>query len=286
MTRMKRLLCFIALPLAFWACNQKITFPSVAENPTNAHHSGQFVWHDLATYNPEVAITFYSQVFGWNFEQLGSGNNSYYVIKNNGKRIGGVFKLNDEYGKVAEWISSVSVNNIDDAINYNLAEGGKTIFKKAYFPGRGESALVSDPQGAFVALLFSDSGDPEFKKSSDISVNEWLWNELWTNDFDRSVVYYKGLFSYKAENLPQGNRPYVLFNNGINTLSGAINNPVEDSRSSWMPYIKVTNVKKMVEKAKAAGAHVMLEPTSSIRRGTVAVLMDPTGGQFTIQEWN
>jgi len=29
----------------------------------------------------------------------------------------------------------------------------------------------------------------------------------------------------------------------------------------------------------------MLEPGPEIRKGTVAVLLDPTGAQFTIQQW-
>ncbi|WP_319500379.1 VOC family protein [uncultured Draconibacterium sp.] len=275
----------IVLTIILMACNSAITFPPVSQTPTNSHNQGQFVWHDLATYDPLAAKDFYSEVFDWEFETLGTGSNVYYVVKNKGIPIGGMFKLADKYGKAAEWIASISVPDVDAAISYNTSGGGKTIFKKAAFDGRGETALVQDPQGAFVAFLHSESGDPQPQRAGNIKMNSWLWNELWTNDLDASLGFYRGLTSSETEEVKAAKVPYFMFKQDNNTFSGAIGNPVEGARSAWMPYIKVKDVNATFEKAKAAGAHVMMEPTQSIRKGTVAVLMDPTGAQFTIQQW-
>lgn len=286
---MKRKLHFIStlmvISFILAACNPGISFPPVSKIPTNTYFQGKFIWHDLATYNPRAAQTFYSKVFGWEFETLGSGDNTYYVVKNNDVPIGGMFKLADKYGKVAEWISSVSVPDLDAAVTYNTTTGGKTVFKKASFSGRGETALVQDPQGAFIAFLKAEGGDPVATRPVLIATNSWLWNELWTNDLDASMDYYKGLLNYSADEVPGSKAPYFLFSNGGNVYSGVLGNPVEGARSSWMPYIKVKNVKETYDKAIAAGAKSMLEPMSSVRMGTVAVLLDPTGAQFTIQQW-
>ena len=283
--KVKVFLALIVSAIILMACNPAITFPPVSESATNTHNQGQFVWHDLASYNPVAARDFYSEVFGWEFETLGSGEGLYYVIKNEGVPIGGIFKLADKYGRAAEWISSLSVPDVNAAVKYNSAAGGQTIFKKATFDGRGETALVQDPQGAFVAFLHSESGDPQPQRAGNIKMNSWLWNELWTTDLDASLEYYKGLANYETEEVKESKVPYFLFKQGNNTFSGAIGNPVEGARSSWMPYIKVKDVNATFEKANAAGARVMMEPTPSIRKGTVAVLMDPTGAQFAIQQW-
>ncbi|RKD90806.1 VOC family protein [Mangrovibacterium diazotrophicum] len=275
----------IVLTLIVTACTTGIEFPSVTQSPTGLHNTGQFVWHDLATYDPSTAKAFYSKVFGWEFETLGSGDNLYYVIKNNGVPIGGLFKLADKYGKAAEWIGSMSVSDLDAAIRYNEASGGNTIFKKAAFAGRGETVMLKDPQGAFIALLTSESGDPLPKRPGDIAMNSWLWNELWTTSLTESVDFYKGLIGYESDAVTGAKAPYIIFKSENKVYSGAIGNPVEGARSSWMPYIKVKDVNETLELAKAAGAHVMMEPSPSIRKGTVAVLTDPTGGQFTIQQW-
>ncbi|WP_274474346.1 VOC family protein [Mangrovimonas aestuarii] len=264
------------------SCDSSITYPSISEKATGINNPGQFVWHDLATSNPNVAMKFYGEVFGWKFETLGSGNNLYYVIKNQGKSIGGIFQLAQKYGENSEWIGSMSVQNLETAVSFNETNGGKTIYKIADFKGRGETALIQDPQGAIVALLKSATGDPE---NGSLVNNEWLWNELWTTDLDGSLRFYKGLVEYESMEVEQSKAPYFIFSNTGKKLSGALKNPVREARSAWMPYIKVDDVNKSVAKAEAAGAYVVMKPNQEIRNGTVAVLIDPLGAQFTIQEW-
>jgi hypothetical protein len=285
MQQAKQLTGLLFILLMISSCNTGITFPPVSETATGTHNPGQFVWHDLATSDPAVAMDFYSKVFNWEFETLGAGDKSYHVIVNGGKKIGGIFKLADEYGNSAEWISSLSVNDVGAAVTYNSSLGGKTVFKRSVFDGRGETALVQDPQGAFVALLRAEGGDPDFVRAADVSFDSWLWNELWTTDLSGSLEFYKGLAAYETEEVKNSKNPYYLFKKNDRAWSGAIGNPVEGARSAWMPYVRVKDVEETVAKAKAAGAHIMMEPNPDIRKGTVAVFLDPTGGQITVQQW-
>ncbi len=264
------------------SCITGISYPPVTQSPTGNHHTGQFVWHDLASPDPSASMDFYSKVFGWKFETLGSGETSYYVISANGKAIGGIFKLADRYGTVGEWVSSVSVPDVDAAVNYNEMQGGKTVFKTVNFKGRGKTALVQDPQGAMVAFLYAEGGDPDF---SEPAINTWLWNELWTTDMEGSIKYYEDLFKFSGKSILGSKAPYFVFEKDKKKYCGVLGNPVEGARSAWMPYIRVSDVNAVMEKAKKAGAHVMLEPNADIRKGSVAVLLDPQGAQFTIQEW-
>lgn len=265
------------------SCDSSITYPPVSDMPTGEYHPGQFVWHDLASPNPNAAMDFYAEVFGWEFNTLGSGETAYYVITNNNKPIGGIFKLASKFGTAGEWVSSMSVADVDDAVNYNTEQGGKTVFKTATFKGRGKTALVQDPQGAMIAFLHAEGGDPEYNTNHE--ENSWLWSELWTNDYDASMNYYTKLIGYSGKSILGSKVPYYVFEKDGKKYSGLLGNPVEDARSSWMPYIRVADVNKTVEVAKKAGATLMMEPNETIRNGSVAVLLDPLGGQFTIQEW-
>jgi len=264
------------------ACVNEITYPSVTEIPTGERHPGQFVWHDLATSNPEAAMDFYAAVFGWEYKTLGSGDKAYYVIMLNNKPIGGIFKLAEKYGKVSEWVGSISVKDVDEAVAYNQTKGGLTVFKAADFKGRGRTALVQDPQGAMIAFLLAEGGDPKFVEPEE---NSWLWNELWTTDIEGSLKYYKDLCGYTEKSILGSKVPYYIFEKDGNKYSGILGNPVEGARSSWMPYIRVSDVAKTLDLAKNAGAELMMEPNAKIRNGSVAVLLDPFGAQFTIQKW-
>ena len=269
--------------LLLTSCNGGITYPSVSDNSSGEYHPGQFVWHDLATPNPDASMDFYKSVFGWEYSLIGSGENTYYVILNDDKPIGGMFKLAAKYGNAGEWVGSISVNDVDAAVKYNIDQGGKTIFDAVSFKGRGETALVQDPQGAIVAFLHADGGDPAFIKEP--AENSWLWNELWTNDTDGSLKYYNGLFGFGAKSISGSKAPYFVFEKDKTKYCGVLGNPVEGARSAWMPYIRVSDVKSAVEKAKKAGATIMMEPNENIRKGSVAVILDPYGAQFTVQEW-
>lgn len=264
------------------SCNTGITYPPVSKTPTGEYHPGQFVWHDLATSNPEAAMNFYRAVFGWEYTTYGTGDKAYYVITNNGKPIGGIFKLPEKYSNVSEWVGSVSVPDVDAAVAYNKTQGGQTIYKAVTFKGRGTTALVQDPQGAIVAFLHAEGGDPGF---SEVDENSWLWNELWTTDMEGSQKYYKDLLGFYGKSILGAKAPYFVFEKEKQKYFGIIGNPVEGARSAWMPYIRVSDVKTTVAKTTLAEGEVMMEPNKEIRKGKVAVLLDPVGAQFTVQEW-
>ena len=280
-SKIKILLFLLFTGLLFISCDESITYPSISTTETNVHHPGQFVWHDLVSPNPKLSMEFYKNVFGWRFKTLGSEDTAYHVIYSNGKAIGGISKLAPENGTVGEWIGSISVANVSDAVEYNKNNGGKTIFKAMNVKGRGRTALVQDPQGAIVSFINSKSGDPAIEIN-----NVWLWNELWTNDMEASLNYYKGLIPYQVENVQQAKDTYYAFTNGGKKLSGIMANPVDKMRTSWMPYIKVSNINAVVDKARNSGASIISEPNDNVRNGTLAVIQDPIGAKFALQVLN
>lgn len=271
----------ILLFIGLLSCSQ-MEYPSISENNDQTYSYGQIVWHDLITPNPDKAKTFYSELFGWTFKTLGEGDNAYDVIYNGDKVIGGLIRLDAAKYPRGEWLSSVSVPDVDKAVAYNQQKGGKTMVKAQNFKGRGRSALVMDPQGAYISFVHSESGDPE----ASAEMNSWLWNELWTNDLAKSVTFYKGIAPFDAKEVQDAKVPYYLMKQGNKNFSGIMKNPVEDMRSAWLPYIRVEDVSKISEKAASMGADIMLEPSPEIRNNSVAIIQDPNGAPFAVQIWN
>ncbi|WP_053992277.1 VOC family protein [Mangrovimonas sp. TPBH4] len=273
----------IALLFLFFtfSCDQT-EYPTLSSTDSIQYNHGQIVWHDLITPNPKQAMDFYSSLFGWTYKSLGTDDMAYHVIYSGGHAIGGIIPLNVSTHPSGEWLSSVSVTDVDKAVEYNTAKGGKTLFKPSNFKGRGRSALVQDPQGAYIAYVHSETGDPQFQ----VANNSWLWNELWTNDISGSLGYYKGVAPYAAVENNEEKVPYFILKSGDQKLCGVMKNPVENMRSAWLPYIKVVDVESVTTKATSLGAKIMLEPQDNIRNGTVAIIQDPNGAPFAIQIWN
>ena len=276
------LFCSMLLAVVFYSCDSGITYPSISDSASETINPGQFVWHDLATSNPQGAMDYYGRVYGWQFETLGSGSNAYHVIKNEGDAIGGIFRLAEKYGAASEWVGSISVKDVDASLAYNQEQGGSTVFGATEFKGRGRTALIQDPQGAILALLRATNGDPEI---GDLVNNGWLWNELWTTDLEGSLRFYQDHFQLQQEVVEQAQAPYYIFKLNGKRLSGVMKSPMKEGRSAWIPYIKVNDVNQIFAKAEAAGATTIMKPTHEVRKGTVAVLLDPLGAQFIVQEW-
>jgi len=271
-------LLFLSLALS---CT-KVEYPSLSSTDSIQYNHGQIVWHDLITPNPNQAMDFYTNLFGWTYKSLGTDDMAYHVIYNGDQAIGGIIPLNVTTHPSGEWLSAVSVPDVDKAVAFNTQKGGKTLFKPSNFKGRGRSALVQDPQGAYISFIHSESGDPEFQ----VRDNSWLWNELWTNDIESSLTYYKGIAPYASEEIKEGKVPYFMLKSGDQKLCGVMKNPVDKMRSAWLPYIKVNDVKSVSSKAASLGAELMLEPQDMVRDGSVAIIQDPNGAPFAVQIWN
>ena len=279
--RLLKITFVIAFIGLFFSSCARIEYPSISNSTNKTYEYGQFVWHDLVTPQPEKSMKFYEELFGWTYKTMGSENYPYHVIYSEGKAIGGIISI-DQSKSSGEWLSSISVPDVERAVAYNLQKGGETMFKIANYPGRGKSALVKDPQGAYMSFIHSETGDPERM----FEENSWLWNELWSSDIDASIKYYKGLVPYQTEKVEGQKAPYFLFKNGDSKLSGVMANPVENMRSAWVPYIRVNDVQTISSRAKELGAVIMLEPNKDIRDNGVAIIQDPYGAPFAIQFWN
>ncbi|MDQ3021829.1 MAG: VOC family protein [Bacteroidota bacterium] len=225
------ILIFASFHLTGCGSGSNIKYPSITETATNEYRYGQVVWRDLVTPDPEKAAKFYKKVFGWQVQEVNSGDRQYWTFKNNGKPIGGMFLMSEAASKAGgEWVSSISVASVDNTANLSKANGGSIVIKHYDMIGRGRTALIYDPQKAPFILLHSSKGDP---KQSEPEENGWLWTEDWSTNPDEAGKFYKTVFNSELENKMDDNREYTfIVNNGVRS-AGIIKNPMENIRSSW-----------------------------------------------------
>lgn len=120
-------------------------------SPDKAQHVR---WNELMTSDPDAAIAFYKQHFGWSQEggmdmgELGT----YAFIQHDGVGIGAIMPQMPEM-PVSAWTYYMGVNDIDLAHSAIQASGGKILNGPMEIPG-GEYALNAlDPQGAAFGLV-------------------------------------------------------------------------------------------------------------------------------------
>jgi len=283
--RIKYFSVLIILILTVKCCSPDLPIvPPINSLPTGEFHPGKFVWKDLMTDDISAVKKFYSELFGWSYLDVGESDNDYSVVLHDGKPIAGIFKLRDVKSehKYSQWISYLSVQDMNQAINYTKASGGSIYREPFELPNRGNVSFVFDSQNAVLSFVKSSSGDPV---DQDPVYNEWFWTELWTNDVENSVKFYTGLFGYdyKKFDTRAGNKYHVLEKEG-RPRTGIVKIPFENVKPHWMPYIAVKDPSEIVKKVEQLGGTVYLG-TEGIAGNNAAIIADPSGAVFTVQKW-
>ncbi len=120
----------------------------------NLQH-GAFGWFELMTTDVDAAKSFYSDIFGWEYEPFSSAPGmEYEVIKVHGKEVAGMMKNPPEAaGHPPCWGMYITVDNIDETVKRVEELGGKIIVPPMDIPEVGRFSVFADPQGAFISAI-------------------------------------------------------------------------------------------------------------------------------------
>jgi len=113
----------------------------------------------------------------------------------------------------------------------------------------------------------------------------WVWNELYTDDPDKAVTFYKAIGGFEVETMKMGGDGkgpdrYEIIKSDGKGRGGIMKMP--GVPTSWMPYVKVANTDAIVEKAKRLGATFKMPAETIPNVGRLAVLIDPLGAPLGI----
>jgi predicted enzyme related to lactoylglutathione lyase len=239
---------------------------------------GKVVWHDLVTHDLATAKRFYAATFGWTFEDVTSG---YAVARNNGRLVAGIGRI-DNTASGSQWIAQISVDDIDGRAAAVKKKGGKVLLGPFDLRGRGRVAVLSDPQSAVFGLIDSASGDPLDRKAE---LNDWLWHEVWVDDPAAATAFYRELIGYSPKTKQIGDTAYSYLATDETPRIGVVAKPDPKIGSAWASYIRVADVSAVAARVEQNGGTVLFAPQKSVRQGTVAVVADPGGAAFLLQQW-
>jgi predicted enzyme related to lactoylglutathione lyase len=253
---------------------------SAISDPRHAEISeGKIVWVDLVTTDVRAASDFYSAVFSWDAVPRGDG--SYVEFYHDGILICAIADF-DEGGANngdARWLISMSVLDVDSAVRTVVERGGKILEPPADLPARGRFAVVQDNQGALLMLLRATGGDPVDEQ---LGLDRWAWAELWTHDVDRAQSFYSALANFDVVRVP-GDERRILGRSG-EARASVVRLPWPEVAPNWIPYIPVADIGATLRKVEAAGGVKLVASSDADGGPSAAVVMDPTGGVFALQQ--
>ena len=283
--RFARLVVVLLLAVLLAAC-AKPRWPAITDSSSGEIMPGRWVWAELLTADVERAKTFYGAVFGWSFESLGSGERSYTLARNAGVPVAGMlFREADAgVGQSARWLGLMSTVDPAKAAASAASAGGRVLVGPKELPGRGEVALLADPEGARFGVLRALGGDPPdlFPDSGD-----FLWRELWARDGAAMAGFYSGLSGAQSRRVDSDNVPAPEWHLVVGGYprAGILQEPIEGLPSAWLHYVRVDDLQATLARVAEHGGSVLLHPDGSVRGGAVAIITDPLGAALGLAEW-
>ncbi len=114
----------------------------------------------------------------------------------------------------------------------------------------------------------------------------FCWAEISSTDIQKSLTFYTGLFGWEIEETPTPYGPYYSLHIDGKYVAGASammpDMQAQGVPSHWENHVAVDDVEAMVDKVKAAGGTVLVEPFDVLDVGRMLMLRDPQGATLTL----
>ena len=256
-------------------------------------------WVDTSQPDPDAALSFYSGLFGWEFEDaMPEGSDSrYFIGRIRGGDVAAVGSIPGGAPPMAMWNTYVWVDSADETAVRARAGGGGVASEPFDVMDAGRMAVLTDPEGAAFCVWQAKNHKGAKVVNEHGSLN---FNGLATRDPERAKAFYGAVFGWKTLVLPAGSM-WTLPGYGdhleeatpglreqmaqMGAPEGFIDvvaalNPIADGDSTtpshWSVTFAVDDADATAAKARELGGEVVAGPLDAPWT-RMAVIKDPQG---------
>ena len=253
---------------------------------SNPH--GSFIWYELTTSDPAAAIEFYRAVVGWTARDSGMPDVSYTLFGADGADVAGAMSIPEDAkaaGLPPNWTGYVAVDDVDRRTEEVARAGGRVHVQPQDIPGVGRFSIVSDPQGAMLALMTPLPREGGGAPASRSAPGHGGWHELMAADWPAAFAFYAKLFGWtKAEAIDMGPMgTYQLFAKDGESIGGMMTKPAEvEAPPAWLFYFNVAGIDAAKARIEAGGGAVVNGPMEVPGGAWIVQGRDPQGAMFAL----
>jgi uncharacterized protein len=238
---------------------------------------GTFSWVDLQTSDQDAAKAFYSDLLGWEYDEVPIGDGATYSMAQlQGHSVAAIGPLQGD-GMPSHWNCYVTVADADAAAA-RAKELGATLLAEPFDVfDAGRMAAFADPQGAVLSVWQAKENIGAGLVNAPGALS---WNDLISPDVETSATFYRELFGWQIEEIPGAEGQYWSITNAGHANGGMMPMP-PGSHPAWNLYFAVDDVDAAAARAGELGAETIMGPMD-VPNGRFAVIRDPQNAVFSV----
>ena len=238
---------------------------------------GTFNWAENSSTDPDLAIVFYMDLFGWDkYEIPIDEHNTYTMFQHQGENVAALSGMLPE-GVPSLWFNYVTVDDVD-ALAQVVTDNGGTISYGPWDVFDSRRLLhIADPEGAHLGLW-----QPKQHIGAGIvnTIGAMCWNELLTRDADTAKAFYSAVLGWEY----YGDEHYIHISNRGRNNGGMMQMDENFGQMPpmWMPYFHVTDIDAAMKRVEELGGRVVTQKMEALDSAWFTVIEDPAGAVFYI----
>jgi uncharacterized protein len=259
---------------------------SIDRRSSVANLHGRFAWYELTTTDMQAAKAFYAGVVGWGALDASVPGRPYALFTAGTATVGGLMDLPEaerRTGGTPTWIGYVGVDDVDATAARVRQQGGAVHVPPTDVPNISRFAIVTDPQGARLALL-KWVNPRQARPAEPSGTGRVGWHELLAADREKASSFYGAVFGWQPGDVDTAEiGTYQLFSAGGETIGGIASKPPMMPAPSWLYYFNVGDVDAAAERVKAGGGQILNDPIDVPGGTAVVQCADPQGATFGLE---
>lgn len=256
---------------------------------------GSPIWVDLTVQDLDAAKDFYSEIFGWDFTDMGPEYGHYHLIRSGDSDVGGAMRAMTLEGPAPDMPStwSIYLKSVDADATVRAAEtaGGQVALQPMDVGSLGRMAELTDPAGGRIGVW-----QPYDFEGFDVPLTPGTlaWFEVMSTDMRAALPFYEHVFGWKPAYMgedgtfiedadDQGTAMYATNAPGAAATAGICDAAEWFDASQWRLYVSVEDADGTAQRIVERGGAVLDGPMDS-PFGRVVTVADPEGASFQINQ--